>query len=61
MFFSGVPRPFVLTGEHRLQNIFISPGQVGRSVERVECIELEVFAQELCGWLGTLALFRVLQ
>lgn len=51
----------MLTEEHGLQNIFISLGQVGRSVERVECIELEVFAQELCGWFGTLALFRVWQ
>lgn len=33
MFFLVVPRPFVLTGEHSLQNVFISLGQVGRCVE----------------------------
>lgn len=49
----------MLTEEHCLQHSFISPGQVGCYVERVECIELEVFMQELCGLFGTVAPFRV--
>lgn len=39
----------------------ISLGQVGRCAGRVECIELELFVQKLCGLFGTFALFRVLQ
>lgn len=51
----------MLPEEHSLQNVFISLGQVGRCVERVECIELEVCVRELCGSFGTSALFRVSQ
>lgn len=56
-----VPRPLCLGKSAGCRNAFISLGQVGRCAERVECIELEVFVQELCGLFGTLALFRILQ